>query len=78
MTTTKVFQNGNSQAVRIPSEMRTDKSEFIIRQVGDAYIIYPVDDPWSPLRQVIGNFSDDFMSERNQPNWSEVNEKETI
>ena len=48
MTTTKVFQSGNSQAVRIPKELRTEKKEFFIKRVGDAYILFPVDDPWFP------------------------------
>ena len=33
MTTTRVFQNGNSQALRIPQEMRTDKKEFCISKI---------------------------------------------
>ena len=78
MTTTKVFQNGNSQAVRIPSELRTDRSEFIIRKIGEVYIIYPVDDPWLPLRQTIGTFSEDFMTERDQPSWNDIPGKEDL
>ena len=46
MATTKVFKNGNSQALRIPSEMHTDRREFIIKKIGETYIAYPVDDPW--------------------------------
>ena len=64
MVITRVFQNGNSQAIRIPVDMRTDKKEMVIRQLGEAYIIYPVDDPWFPLRQLSGTFPQDFMSDR--------------
>lgn len=70
--TTRVFQNGNSQALRIPQNLRTDKKEYFIRKIGDTFIAYPTDDPWASARQAIGTFSEDFMSERNQPSWDEV------
>ena len=78
MTTTRVFQNGNSQAIRIPQEMRTEHKEYCISKIGDIYIAYPVDDPWVPVRQVIGTFPEDFMTERNQPSWDDVPEREAF
>ena len=78
MTTTRVFQNGNSQAIRIPQEMRTEHKEYCISKIGDIYIAYPVDDPWDPVRQVIGTFPEDFMTERNQPSWNDVPEREAF
>ena len=76
--TTRVFQNGNSQALRIPQDLRTDKKEFFIRKIGDVFIAYPTDDPWAPARQVIGTFSEDFMSDRNQPSWDDVTTREEL
>ncbi len=76
--TTRVFQNGNSQAIRIPQDLRTDKKEFFIQKIGDTFIAYPTDDPWAPARQVIGTFPDDFMSERDQPSWGNVTARENI
>ena len=78
MTTTKVFQNGNSQAIRIPQEMRTEKREYCISKVGEVYIAYPVDDPWGPARLVAGTFSEDELAEREQPLWSQVAERESL
>ena len=78
MTTTRVFQNGNSQAIRIPQEMRTDKREYCINKVGDVFIAYPADDPWAPVRQVIGSFPSDFLSDREQPSWENVSEREVL
>lgn len=78
MTTTRVFQNGNSQAIRIPQEMRTDKKEYCINKVGDVFIAYPADDPWTPVRQVIGTFPADFLNEREQPSWGEVPPREAL
>lgn len=76
MTMTRIFQNGNSQALRIPLEMRTEKKEYCISKIGDIYIAFPADDPWAPVRQVIGTFPDGFLAERDQPTWDEVPERE--
>lgn len=78
MAITRTFKNGNSQALRIPSEMQTDRKEFIIKQIGDVYIAYPVDDPWAPLKSVIGTFSDEYTLEREQPGWGMVAEREEL
>lgn len=78
MVATKVFQNGNSQALRIPQELRTDKKEYLINKIGDIYIAYPAEDPWAPARQVIGTFPEDFMSDREQPSWNEVSGREAM
>jgi len=67
MAITHVFQNGNDQALRIPREIWTDKSELYIQRIGDVYIAYPTDDPWASTRQVLGSFPPDFMETRNQP-----------
>ena len=76
MTTTRIFQNGNSQALRIPQEMRTDKKEYCISKIGEIFIAFPADDPWAPLRQVIGTFPEDFMVDREQPTWDDVPDRE--
>lgn len=76
MAVTKTFKNGNSQALRIPSEMQTDRKDFIIKQIGDVYIAYPADDPWAPLKLVVGTFGDEYMLERDQPVWCMVAERE--
>ena len=78
MITAKVFQSGNSQAIRLPKEFRTDKKEFNIKQVGECCILYPVDDPWNPLRQVIGTFPEDFMNSREQPSILDIPEREVL
>ncbi len=78
MTVTKVFRNGNSQALRIPQELRTTEKEFYITKVGNACIAFPADDPWLPVRQTIGAFSDDSMADRQQPAWNTVSSKEEV
>ena len=75
MTTTRVFQNGNSQALRIPQEMRTEAREFFISKVGDVIIAYPTNDPWAPLRDTVGTFPADFLEDREQPMCSDLPER---
>ena len=78
MTTTRVFQNGNSQALRIPQEMKTDKKDYCINKIGDIFIAFPANDPWAATRQVIGTFPTDFMVDREQPSWKDVAEREEL
>ena len=78
MYSAKIFQSGNSQAIRIPKELRTEEKEFTIRRVGEGYILYPVDDPWFPVRQVIGTFPDDFMNDREQPSMQDIPDREQL
>lgn len=76
MLTAKVFKSGNSQAIRIPREVQTNQKEFFIRKVGDGFILFPVDDPWFPLRLSIGQMPDDFMENRDQPAWNDAADRE--
>ena len=78
MLKTRVFQNGNSQALRIPQELRTDEKEFCISKVDGIYIAYPSEDPWAPVRQVIGTFPEDFMVARDQPSVDSVPAREKL
>lgn len=66
---TKIYNNENGQLLGIPSEMQTEFREYIIKKIGEVYIAYPVDDPWAPLKQVVGTFDDEYMLERDQPDW---------
>lgn len=76
MTTAKVFQSGNSQAIRIPKEMQTTEKEFIIRKNGDCYYLLPANDPWALLRQCIGQADEDVSFDRAQPVLNELPERE--
>ena len=78
MVPTRVFKNGNSQAIRIPQEMRTEKFDYYISKIGSAFVAYPAEDPWAPARQVVGTFPADFMEDRNQPAWENVSPREEL
>ena len=68
----KVFQSGNSQAVRLPKEFRLDVDQVEVSREGNAIILRPVADdkaPWASLRAAIARgVSPDFMAAgREQP-----------
>ncbi len=68
MQKAKLFNNGRSQAVRLPKEFRFKGENVIIKRMGNAVVLIPEDDPWSPLLNAMGKMPDDFMEHgRNQP-----------
>jgi antitoxin VapB len=67
MKTAKIFQNGQSQAVRLPKEFRFDDSEVFIKKSGNIVQLIPRSDSWNSLFGSLKKFSGDFMTEREQP-----------
>ena len=67
MDTAKIFQNGKSQAIRLPKEYRFEGSKVYIKRIGNAVVLIPEHDSWQTLIASLGQFSDDFMNERLQP-----------
>ena len=68
MATTRVFQSGNSQAVRIPKEYQLNVSEIEIFRRGDELVLREKRDDLSDVLDVFSSMPDDFMEEgRNDP-----------
>ena len=67
MDVAKLFKNGRSQAVRLPKKYRFDDSEVFVNKIGDSVILIPKNSKWNTLEKSLNNFSDDFLTERNQP-----------
>jgi len=68
MNTAKIFQNGRSQAVRLPKDFRFDGDEVFVHKVGNAVVLLPVRHSWDTLFQSLDKFSEDFMQDgRQQP-----------
>ncbi len=67
MKTAKIFQNGQSQAVRLPKEFRFEDSEVFIKKSGNVVQLIPRSDSWNSLFGSLKKFSREFMSERTQP-----------
>ena len=72
----RVFQSGNSQAVRLPKEFRLNVERVEVSREGDAIILRPdtgEKQPWTSLRAARERgFSSDFMQGgREQPDEQE-------
>jgi len=67
METAKLFQNGSSQAVRLPKQFRFRGDRVYIKKMGDAVILLPVRHSWNLLTSSLALFTEDFMQEREQP-----------
>jgi antitoxin VapB len=65
MPITKIFKNGNSQAVRIPADLAFDRNdmEVEIERVGDELRIRPVSRRLDRVLEKFGAFSTDFMAD---------------
>ena len=52
MMTAKVFENGRSQAVRLPKECRFQSDEVAIKKIGDIVLLIPKENQWSGFLKV--------------------------
>ena len=63
MMTAKVFENGRSQAIRLPKECRFSSDEVMVNKIGDIVILLPKQDKWDSFMRAVDMFSDDFMAD---------------
>ena len=63
MLTAKVFENGRSQAVRLPKECRFDTDEVVVNKIGDIVMLMPKTNKWSSFLQAIDMFSPDYFED---------------
>jgi antitoxin VapB len=62
METAKLFQNGRSQAVRLPKQYAFDGQEVYIKKLSGVVVLIPKKNPWRPFLDSLNRFTDDFMS----------------
>jgi antitoxin VapB len=68
MQTAKIFQNGRSQAIRLPKAYRLPGTEVKISREGNRIILEPLEQSWGDWLEALNQFSDDFMEQgREQP-----------
>lgn len=63
METAKLFQNGSSQAVRLPKGCRFSGDEVYVRKVGTAVVLYPKNQVWETFLNGLDGFSEDFLAQ---------------
>jgi antitoxin VapB len=64
METAKLFQNGSSQAVRLPKEFRFPGDRVYIKRVGNAVVLLPYGAAWESLVDSLSRFSADYLENR--------------
>ena len=60
----KLFQNGGSQAIRLPAEFRFQTDEVQIEKVGNTLVIRPVKTTWDDFFSDPVTAPDDFLADR--------------
>lgn len=63
MMTAKIFENGRSQAVRLPKEYRFNGEEVAVNKIGDIVVLMPKESKWSGFLASLNLFSEDFLSD---------------
>ena len=63
MTTARVFQSGNSQAVRLPKEFRLSVDEVEIFRRGDEIVLRVRPRSAAEIFDALASLPDDFMKE---------------
>lgn len=63
METAKIFENGRSQAVRLPKKFRFDAEEVIIQQLGKAVLLVPKEYLWETFLDGLEEFTSDIFEE---------------
>jgi len=74
MQTARLFQNGRSQAVRLPKEFQFRGEDVLIQRHGEAVLLIPHEKAWEVFMEGLSGFSEDFMRDgRDQGNDQERN-----
>ncbi len=76
MMMAKIFENGRSQAVRLPKEYRFSDEEVAINKIGDVVILMPKENKWSGFLNSLNLFSEDFMNDGREK--AAVQEREAL
>ena len=63
MMTAKLFENGRSQAVRLPKECRFSGNEVAVTHIGDLETAMPKENKGPGYLTSHDHFTDDFMAD---------------
>ncbi len=66
MTFARIFQSGNSQAVRLPKEFRFDADQVEIFRQGNDIVLRQVSSHAAAVFDLLSSLPDDFMAEGRQ------------
>ena len=63
METARIFENGRSQAVRLPKSFRFDVDEVVVQRIGKSVLLTPKDDVWLTFMDGINGFTEDCFED---------------
>jgi len=64
----EVNTDGEGQFIRLPSDCAIDSRMITIKKIGRSILLLPTEhNPWETFEESLGQFSDDYMSDRDQP-----------
>ncbi|MDM3852281.1 MAG: AbrB/MazE/SpoVT family DNA-binding domain-containing protein [Aphanizomenon gracile PMC627.10] len=66
MNTAKLSSDGTHQMVILPTDFKMTGTEVYVKKIGNAIILISKDNPWQNLIDSLDQFSDDFMTTRDQ------------
>ena len=77
MLTAKIFENGRSQAIRLPKEYRFPEGteEVLVNRIDDMVILMPKKKGWDSLFEAMGQASEDFMADGRGDDYQEEREE---
>lgn len=55
------------QSIKLPDNFKINDDKVYLKKVGNALYIIPFHNPWQNLIDSVNEFSQDFMSDREQP-----------
>jgi len=67
MNIAHISTDGTHQIVILPEDFQLAGTEVYIKKMGSAIILIDKDNPWQSLFDSLEQFSDDFMTTRDQP-----------
>lgn len=67
MNTVQISTDGTHQIVTLPEGFNMTGTEVYVKKVGNAIVLIAQDNPWQSLFESLEQFSDDFMTTREQP-----------
>ena len=67
MKTAKIFQHGNSQAVRLPKEFRFEEDEVIVKRHAGGVLLLPRRYVFDDLMNVVAGFDGEIVRGKDTP-----------
>ncbi|PSO47908.1 MAG: AbrB/MazE/SpoVT family DNA-binding domain-containing protein [Cyanobacteria bacterium SW_9_44_58] len=67
MKIAQISTDGTHQIVILPEDFQLAGTEVYIKKMGNAIVLIDKDNPWQSLFNSLEQFSDDFMTTRDQP-----------